>query len=308
MSAKNFAQEAVGTVEDWLRLLAETPRLSPAHHKIIQSVIRNPQAASYASSSTLAAAAGLNVATVTRTAQILGFAGWPDWRQAIRTRYLGTRSAAELTRASRSDDMTGRPFDDTLNRHLQQVAGLRRSTDRQKIRACARAVADADRRIIIGSGSFAALAHIMAHHATLVGYRCEVATDDVAIANAMGDLGKGDIVIVLTFWRLYKNAIRAAHEAKAKGATVCVMTDATMEPLQSACDHLLVAPAESASFFATVVPGMCLIEGISAELAALDPERASRSIARFEEQWRQQDLLYFAAAPMAGKTDDSSWS
>lgn len=47
------------------------------------------------------------------------------------------------------------------------------------------------------------------------------------------------------------------------------------------------------------------MEAISAELGALDPERSARSIASFEEQWQDQDLLFTKIAPMAGKPFDT---
>ena len=114
----------------------------------------------------------------------------------------------------------------------------------------------------------------------------------------------GDTVVIITFWRLYKSAIKAAQQAKAKGATTCIITDAALEPLVRTADHLLLAPAESTSFFATILPGLALAEGISAELGALDPGLSGRSIASFEEQWEDQDLLYTKTAPMAGKPFD----
>ena len=299
--AKMIAKQASGGVEDWLRRLETAGDLSRAGHDVVQALVRDPNLASYASASEIAGVAGVNVATVTRTAQSVGFSGWPQWRQEIRARYLGTLSAPELNAVHRAEAGTGQPFDDTVNRHLQQVADLRRSADRQAVRLVADGIAKAERRLIIGSGSFASIARILAHHATLIGYRCELAEDGVAIANSLGDIGPNDIVVVATFWRLYNSAIRAAHDAKARGAKVCVITDAAVEQLTSVADHLLVVPAESASFFATVVPGLCLVEGISAELAMVDPERSARSIAAFEEQWQAQDLLHFQTAPMDSK-------
>jgi len=303
--AKNTADDFAESLEDWLRNLDEKYGLTPAAHEVVQAVINDPRHASFASAAELAKKAEVNVATITRTAQSLGFSGWPDLRQEIRARFMSKLSAPEVSVVHQQETGNDRPFDAAVNRQIEQLTALRRRTDRQSVRDVAKIIAGAKRRIVLGSGSFESIASILAHHSTLCGYRMELATDGVTIANALGDVKEGDVVIIITFWRLYNSAIKAARQAKAKGATTCVITDAAVDALAETADHLLLAPAESTSFFATILPAISLVEGISAELGALDPEVSSRSVARFEEQWQDQDLLFTKTAPMAGKPFDS---
>jgi len=303
--AKNAADDFAESLEDWLRNLDEKYGLTPAAHEVVQAVINDPRHASFSSAAELAKKAEVNVATITRTAQSLGFSGWPDLRQEIRARFMSKLSAPEVSVVHQQETGNDRPFDAAVNRQIEQLTALRRRTDRQSVRDVAKIIAGAKRRIVLGSGSFESIASILAHHSTLCGYRMELATDGVTIANALGDVKEGDVVIIITFWRLYNSAIKAARQAKAKGATTCVITDAAVDALAETADHLLLAPAESTSFFATILPAISLVEGISAELGALDPEVSSRSVARFEEQWQDQDLLFTKTAPMAGKPFDS---
>ncbi|CUX06838.1 MurR/RpiR family transcriptional regulator (plasmid) [Agrobacterium rosae] len=302
--AKNAASEFMQSLEDWLRHLDEKHELTPAAHEVVQAVINDPRHASFASAAELAMRANVNVATITRTAQSLGFSGWPDLRQEIRARFMSKLSAPEVSVVHQQETGSERPFDAALNRQIEQLTALRRRTDRQSVRDVAKTIADAKRRIVVGSGSFASIANILAHHATLCGYRTELATDGVMIANALGDVKEGDVVVIITFWRLYNSAIRAARQAKERGATTCIITDAAVDALAENGDHLLLAPAESTSFYTTILPGISLVEAISAELGALDPAMSARSIANFEEQWLSQDLLFTKTAPMAGKPFD----
>ncbi|UXS04668.1 MurR/RpiR family transcriptional regulator [Agrobacterium tumefaciens] len=303
--AKNAADTFAESLEDWLRNLDERYSLTPAAHEVVQAVINDPRHASFASAADLAQKAEVNVATITRTAQSLGFSGWPDLRQEIRTRFMSKLSAPEVSVVHQQESGADRPFDAALNRQIEQLTALRRRTDRQSVRDVAKVIAGGKRRIVLGSGSFASIANILAHHATLCGYRMELATDGVMIANALGDVKEGDVVIIVTFWRLYNSAIRAARQAKARGATTCIITDAAVDALTENGDYVLLAPAESTSFYTTIIPGISLVEAISAELGALDPEMSARSIASFEEQWQDQDLLFTKTAPMAGKPFDT---
>lgn len=303
--AKNAAGTFAESLEDWLRDMDVRCSLTPAAHSVVQAVIRDPRHASFASAAELAKRAEVNVATITRTAQNLGFSGWPDLRQEVRTRFMSKLSAPEMSVVHQQESGNDRPADAALNRQLEQLSALRRRTDRQTIRDVAKVIAGAKRRIVLGSGSFASIATILAHHATLCGYRMELATDGVAIANALGDVKEGDVVVIVTFWRLYNSAIKAARQAKAKGATTCIITDAAVDALAGMADYLLLAPAESTSFYATVLPGISLAECISAELGAIDAAMSGRAVSDFEEQWQDQDLLFTRTAPMAGKPFDS---
>lgn len=289
-------QSSDGSVEDWLRTLAGGRTLSRAVHDVLQAAIINPELASFASSKDFGEAAGVNVATVTRAAQAFGFSGWPEWRQEIRARYLGLLTAPQVA-VVHDAKSSGQPTDDSLNRHVAHLTSMRRSLDRQIVRDFAKAIAGANRRLIVGSGSFAAVGRVLAHHAGLAGYRCEMLEDSVAVANAIADVGPNDVVIAVTFWRLYRSAIAAAGEARRRGATVCVLSDSAASPLAACADRVLAVPAESASFFPSLVPALSVVEAICAELLKINPDKSARAIAAAEVQWQDFDLLHFNSPP-----------
>ncbi len=293
------ATEIVGTdgqlpVEDWLRQVSGGRSLSRSTHDVLQAAISNPEIASYASAADLAKVAGVNVATVTRAAQAIGFSGWPDLRQEIRARYLGTLSAPEVATVHGSRS-TGRPFDDALSRHIEALNAIRKTLDRRAVQHFARAMAAADRRLIVASGSFVAVAKVLAHNASLAGYRCDLLDDPATVANAIADLGPSDVLVAVTFWRLFNATITAARQARARGATVCVLSDRAKSPMADLAHHLLVVPAEGTSFFPSPVPGLAVVDGLCAELGTLDAARTARSIAAAEAQWQAFDLLHFNA-------------
>lgn len=279
------------SVEDWLRSLEQDRFLSPSGHQVLQAAISNPKLASFASATELAEAAKVNVASVTRAAQSVGYSGWPAWRQEIRARFIGTLTATELADVHKSESAT-EPFGDALKRQIQQLTDVRRALDRKTLNQFARSIATANRRLIIASGSYTAIGQILAHHATLAGYRSELAEDSVAISNATGDLQAGDVVIAFTFWRIYKSTLTAMREARKRGAKVCLLADAALPQLIGIADHILIVPSESASYFVSVVPAMAVVEGVCAELERIDPARTSASIKSFEKQWRAFDHLH----------------
>ncbi|TYL97837.1 MurR/RpiR family transcriptional regulator [Bradyrhizobium rifense] len=279
-------------VEDWLRALAANKVPSKAVHHVLDAVITNPELASYASTSEMAGASGVNVATVTRSAQSFGFSGWPEWRQEIRARYLGLLSAPELAVVHEASS-TQAPFDATIGKHIEHLAAMKRAIDRSVILDFAKAISSAKRRLIVASGSFAAVGRTLAHHAGVAGYRCEVLDDTVVLTNALADLTDRDVLIPITFWRLYNSSIAAAREAKRRGAPVYLISDQLVSPIAELADRILVVPSEGASFFPSIVPSLSIVESVCAQLVKLDPERSAKAIAAAEKQWQEFDLLHF---------------
>ena len=79
----------------------------------------------------------------------------------------------------------------------------------------------------------------------VAGYRCEVLDDAIVTSNALADLGSNDVVIPITFWRLYKTAILAATEARKRGAKVCLISDSTVSPVARLADQILIVPSDT---------------------------------------------------------------
>ena len=292
-STTNVAEQPeLQSVEEWLRSLLRAQRVSRAINDVVQAAISDPELASYASAFEFSQAAKVNVATVTRSAQALGFTGWPELRQEIRTRFVGALSAPEVA-IVHSAHSSGRPFQDALSRDAESLAMVRRIVDANQVREFSAVIAGSRRRVVVAAGSVAAIARAFAHNAGLAGYRSELAYDSVTASNAVADFGPGDVLIAVSFWRLYRFTSIAVRQAKSLGASVCVLTDSAASPLVALADRVIIVPAEGVSFFPSLVPGLAVVQGICAELASIDPDRTQRSIAAAEEQWKAFGLLHF---------------
>lgn len=284
------APDAVEHIEDWLRALAAKASLSKAPRAVIQAVIADPAFASYASLSSLSERAGVDNATVTRAAQGLGYDGWPTMRADVRTRFLMTLSSSDIIsvrRAHRED----RPFDGALARQIEELVGASQSIDRRSVSDIVKAISLANRRVVTACGSHAMVARALNHQINLSGYRSDFIDDAATLANAISTLKAKDVVVAITFWRLYKLTLLAARQAKARGATVCIISDAPAALLRDVGDHLLIVPTDGTSFFPSLVASLAVVEGLSAELAALHPEQTQRAITRAEAEWDAFDLL-----------------
>jgi DNA-binding MurR/RpiR family transcriptional regulator len=227
---------------------------------------------------------------VTRTAQALGFSGWPALQQELRSRYLSSLSAPQV--AVEHGPLTDAPGVASLRRDIDDLAALSRGTDPAVLRSVARAIAGARRTLVIASGSYTAVGHALAHNATLAGYDVQLHDGtSAAMVNALATTEPGDVVLAISFWRLYASAVRASRIASQRGATLCALTDSGSGPLAEGAQHVLVVPAEGVSFFPSLTPALAVVQALCAELAALDPARTRRRVAAADAMWDEFGLL-----------------
>ncbi|SFJ40587.1 MurR/RpiR family transcriptional regulator [Amycolatopsis sacchari] len=276
--------------EEWLRARVPERGLRPKSAAVVEVLVSRPREASFGSTADLARLAGVNVATVTRTAQALGFAGWPALQQELRARYLSSLSAPEVAEEHHG---VGSPASAALRRDLDGLALLNRRFDEAEIREVAEAIAAARRTVVIADGSYAAVGIAFAHNARLAGYDVHAITaGDAELANATAKLTAEDAFVAISFWRLYESTVLAANEAHDRGARVFAITDAASPALAEAAERVLIVPAEGVTFFPSLTGGIALAQAIVAQLAAVDPARTGRSIEAAEAMWSRFDLLH----------------
>ncbi|WP_219472321.1 MurR/RpiR family transcriptional regulator [Nonomuraea rhizosphaerae] len=290
-----MTEHAADSFEDWLRARTPERGLRPKSAAVLQILLSHPRRASFGTAAELAQFAGVNVATVTRTAQALGFAGWPALQQELRARYLSSLSAPQVA-AEHSGD--GSPSSRSLRRDLDSLALLHRRLDEGAMRAIAEAVAAARRTVIVADGSYAAVGMALAHNARLAGYPvAAVTTGDAELANTMSAIGPGDVLIAISFWRLYESTVLAANEARARGVRVFALTDAASPALAEAAERVVMVPAEGVAFFPSLTAGMAVAQALVTQLAAVDPARTAASIEAAESMWTKFGLLHRRPSP-----------
>ncbi|MEV4287802.1 MurR/RpiR family transcriptional regulator [Nonomuraea bangladeshensis] len=315
-----MSERATDDLEGWLRSRTPERGLRGKSAAVLELLLSQPRRASYGSAGELAQLAGVNVATVTRTAQALGFAGWPALQQELRARYLSSLSAGQVAAEHRAEDRagqiaadgraegragrvaadrrgTGSPGARSLRRDLDGLAVLNRRLDERVLTTIAEAVAAARRTTIVADGSYAAVGLALAHNARLAGYPVRAVTAGSELANAMADVGEGDVLIAVSFWRLYENTVLAANEARGRGARVFAVTDAASPALAAAAEEVVLVPAEGEAFFPSLTAGIAVAQALVTQLAAVDPARTGAAIEAAESMWTRFGLLHRHPSP-----------
>ncbi|WP_219417115.1 MurR/RpiR family transcriptional regulator [Pseudonocardia nigra] len=274
-------------VRSWVRELAAGRTVGPAAARVLEIIEVDPRHASYASTAELAERADVNVATVVRLAQQLGFRGWPALRLELRNRYLASLSANQLLTEHEAVDS---PAAEAVRRDIAGLESLARSIDPAQIARVAQLIAGARRTLVVGSGSFAAPGLQLAHLGQTMGHDVRLQTQGgTALINELRRLAAGDCLVVFNLWWLPRQIFDAARVASGRGAHVVVVTD--RRGFADIATEVVVVPSEGVSLFPSLTPAISVTHGVLAELARIDEPATRRAVAEAEALWREFDLF-----------------
>ncbi|MEA5455147.1 MurR/RpiR family transcriptional regulator [Sinomonas sp. JGH33] len=283
------ALEQAGDPEaSWLGNALPAVHLTKAQSRVVDALVLNPKLASYADISEIAARAGVNASSVVRTAQALGYRGWPDLQRELRARYLVHISSS----APFSHRVEVRsPVHDALVHDAENLRQAVESVDADAAGAAIEALCAARRILVIGHGSYSAPAIVFGHLAATMGYPATFeGRGGVHLATAASSLGPGDVLVVVHLWRTLRQIAVAAEQASAAGATVVAITDLRTGRLARAADHVLVVPSEGVFAFQSTTAATSVAYGLLAGMEAREPDKVRAGIERTSALWREHDL------------------
>ncbi|CAM3221503.1 HTH-type transcriptional regulator MurR [Arthrobacter ulcerisalmonis] len=272
----------------WLGDALPDVTLTKSQSRVVEVITRNPQLSSYADIAEIAQRADVNNSTVVRTAQHLGYRGWPDLQRELRSRYL-VMISTEDTLTEHGEHHS--PLREALTHDIENLRLTLESNTTDDAEAAIAALAAAKSITVVGIGSFASPAGVMAHLGSTMGY--PIALENragVHLASTTNSLGEGDVMVVINMWRSVRHIIVAAEAAKAAGATIIAISDLRRGRLATAADHLLVVASEGLSFFQSVTAATSLVYGLLAGMEAAHPERSRATIRRTQQLWKDLDV------------------
>ncbi|MDR6636793.1 DNA-binding MurR/RpiR family transcriptional regulator [Paenarthrobacter nitroguajacolicus] len=272
----------------WLGDALPEVALSKSQARVVEVIARNPQLSSYADIAEIAQRSDVNNSTVVRTAQRLGYRGWPDLQRELRSRYL-VMISTEDTLLEHGEHRS--PLHDALNHDIENLRLTLDSNTAEDVEAAIAALASARSITAIGIGSFAGPASVMAHLGSTMGYPITLENrGGVHLASAANSLGAGDVLVVVNMWRSVQQIILTAEAAKQAGATVIAISDMRRGRLAAAADHLLIVASEGISFFQSVTAANSMVYGLLAGMEAAHPERSRAAIRRTQQLWKDLDI------------------
>ncbi|MFI6508201.1 MurR/RpiR family transcriptional regulator [Streptosporangium sp. NPDC050855] len=262
---------------DGLDRFLEGRRLSPAQRRIARYLGDHLSEAIFLSSVELAERAGVSQPSVTRFAMVLGFAGYPELRQALRPLVVGGRST------SRANDLQA-----AIDAEIDNLRNVRETLgDPSALVELGTRLAGCEPLPVLGLRVSSGLATMFAYFARRIHPDVRLLThggSELADGlHAARRAGAGWLLAVI-LPRYPAEAVQALRDARDLGLRVAVITDRPDVPFEA--DVILAAPVGERLVFdshaAPLALAMVLVEAM-ADAAPL------RTQARLEEYERMTD-------------------
>ena len=210
------------------RIAAARPDLSPAEDRVASFFAQHREEVVFLSAAEIAARLDMSDATVIRAAQSLGYSGLPDLKTELRDA-LRTRATPTLRLGRSLEDLGEDPaavLEHVLATEMELLHDARKTLRPEDFSRALDLLAKAERVVIEGLGPnaplaeyFAARLRRMRRPALAVGERGQ------ALADALLDMRKGDVVIVLAYDRQNPESELTLERARDLGLPSILVTD-----------------------------------------------------------------------------------
>jgi DNA-binding MurR/RpiR family transcriptional regulator len=273
-------------------LTTPLPKLSRKQKAVVAFVEHNPQFAAFASATELAQRVDVHPATVVRLAQVLGYRGYPEFKDAIRHRYLASLDAVSIMR-ERSGDRPGSLLLASIDQDSRNVSSTRGSMNPASMRAIAHLILNARCTLFIGNGSHGGLGLIFAHLCQFMGLPVESEIrGGISMAPRIARMEAGDVLIGTSAWWVVQEIRDAFALAREHGVTTVAIVDSQTSPLTSVADHVLVTQTESASFFQSMAGPLALLNALVTEISVIGGDRISHAMDATTNAYARLDVAW----------------
>jgi DNA-binding MurR/RpiR family transcriptional regulator len=267
-------------------------QLTEAQKRAAQYIMDHYEESIFLTASKLARKAGVSEATIVRLAQVLGFDGYPQLQQMMRTQFqdrLTTVTRLEQTvKSIRTDG-------DILTKIMQQdIRNLSETLRDISLDTFRQAVADmknARRIFVVGLRGAHAPALVLALYLRFLGRQATPVIPGYGdVWNTLHGMGADDLTIGISFPRYTKLTIDILEYAKENGARVGAITDSLVSPLARNADWVLPVHSRLDSFIESFTAAMSLVNALLTELSIQNPEETMKALKERELLWQKKEI------------------
>jgi DNA-binding MurR/RpiR family transcriptional regulator len=264
--------------------------------RLTDYILQNADEVVFMTAAQLAAASGVSDATVVRLAQTLGFAGFPEMKQHLRSAMMSRLdTVSRLKRTSRHINRVEELIAAVVQQDAKNLAETAADLNPEAIIGIARVLKEAEAVNIIGLRSAHSLAVLLASTLGFIGKRVRlIAPGTGEMWREVSTISRGAVLVAISFPRYTRLTVEVAAAARRAGAVVVSLTDSPFSPLAPFSDHLLTARCRIDSFIESYVSMLSLVNALVTAIAFLDRQKAVKQLRRMEQLWEEKNIYYQA--------------
>lgn len=268
-------------------------RLSPGQRRVIDHLLADTRLGAVISAAELAREAGVSESTVTRAAQTLGFAGYPDLQARLREPFLDPAAVPERVEAGLLG-LGDTPETAALRVMLEDAENIRASAEDlhpEVLRAVVDRLVAARRVYVFGSRGSYGLATILCLGLRLILPDVRLLNQTVGdLADQLVPLDAEDALVVISFRRVDRVTMAVLRHAARVGAGRVALTDGLFNPIARLADLSLIARVGPLRLLPPYAPGASLANALITAISLRTHLDAAPKLQTAERLWQEFDL------------------
>lgn len=269
-------------------ILRSYDQMSPSQKKIADFITENDEMAAFMTAAKLGKAAGVSEATVVRFAAMLGYEKYSEFQQSmvdeIQSRLVSDKkSTTNKLKADPSGLMKKVLVHDAQNIvdsiHLVPDAVFDMAVD---------LLDDAAHIYVLGIRNCAPLADLLTYYLSVIRPDVKALTSNniSELYEQMNWIGKGDVLVAMSFPRYSLRTLKAMDFANSQGARLISITDSEYSPMNMYSSCNLWAKTDMITLADSLVAPMSVINALIVALYLRNEKKIIENTNRLEDLWK----------------------
>ncbi|HLS93864.1 MAG TPA: MurR/RpiR family transcriptional regulator [Microbacterium sp.] len=224
------------------RIHALAPSMHAGERRVAEAIAADLATTVESTAQDLADAIGVGRATVIRTAQTLGYDGYPQLRVAA------ARELAHAAPAAEADPSLVGTLRASVERFASRLGHAVSGITEEALDAVIRALDEAGRVLVIANGLSSPLGLDLQLRLTAAGRPAEIVPDSLAQRIAARQMSPRDVCLVVSGSGANEASLAVVRAARDAGARILAITSFARSPLALEADTALIVPSVGESF------------------------------------------------------------
>ncbi|NLU37116.1 MAG: MurR/RpiR family transcriptional regulator [Clostridiales bacterium] len=272
------------------RIESSFNRMSKGQKLIAEYILNNYDKAAFMTASRLGEVVGVSESTVVRFANALNYDGYPKLQKALQEMIrnkLTTVQRIEMT----SELEQSMVLKSVLKADMQNIRQTIEEINNDSFNDVVDKFLQAQHIYILGLRSASPLAQFMGYYLNFMFDNVKIVTSGVNdILEQLFHIGKGDLLVAISFPRYASRAVEAMKFSKEQGAHTVAITDSMLSPLTAYADHSLLARSDMVSFVDSLVAPLSLINALIVAIGQSRKDQISKSFQKLENIWEEYQV------------------
>ena len=269
-------------------------KLTPSQARVAEYVLREPDEVVFLSAVELSRRLGLSDATIIRLAQALGFSGFSEFKNHLRSKLMARLDT--VSRLKQSATRIRSVADVLPNVCRADLSNLKTLAETISLDTFCRVVEELhgrDRIHIIGLRSAHTLAVFLTSAMRYLGREVHLVVPGAG--DIWADLGRPDadsLLVAMSFPRYTSLTVEVTEYFREAGAAIISLTDSSQSPIAQLADYALFCPYRIESHMESFVAPLSLLNALVSGVAFLDGEKSISGLRRMEELWESRGIYH----------------